>query len=773
MANQGSFGLPAASPDALPSQEVQSKLQIQREHQQLHLDRDWVSEAAESSRHAAFVTMAIIKYSSSTAAMRVQLLEYAQQRLRLPAVTVVSGNLEETRIVAEGGAVWLEATAAAVAEPEKGVAPTIVRKCMPRFVGGCIPVHSKTQRQADIWEMYIMSRKSLPAPKHRSANADREPIAPKMPQKCKMATSRCQLTLLMYLLLNAVLQTVCEMQVKPVLDEPCKVWDIRHSSSCIIRPKVYVRPSDLCAWVTTVCCDPLLITQTRETPMRPSTVSWWYTATPQDGTSHCVTSIRAVQCLDMSALEVVDGSLLSAGLLHPLYHCMDWTLLQHDLAARAADLGQHRSCILPTWEVGHDHAVKSCLTLQGLDFIPQHERLCVDVSIPEKSCFCTSCHCETCSQNVPFGTEAPKRNEVVGCSPCTSHDIISGSKPTAGNSSLAPSRTLCSNPLLGCVSCNGCGLQGMLLGGMLQPGDTCTQSHLPVEYGSPSRTMFHAKKSVSGQQGLFRHDNLCFANVKFLRQQCCGPLRACTPDGQVCIDAERDLACMSFVASQVLPSSRARLVQLYGPLWARFAVHERGAGTSISGSEIAATAVLDKCIGWLRLPKYVSPCTPNKTMPGFFNVCHSPVLRTICVLFKDKTVLGHPAHFAWIPDVDESKAGKLFSNLLLLLQHKGYLVGNEYKSLVHADPDGVHVDGSDACHIASRTGPVLVCISGLLVHMFWALSLLFTHVDCLMVCWYVSCVFVLVAIICVSILGVGFRPSFRILNAHVCGVAPQ
>ena len=26
---------------------------------------------------------------------------------------------------------------------------------------------------------------------------------------------------------------------------------------------------------------------------------------------------------------------------------------------------------------------------------------------------------------------------------------------------------------------------------------------------------------------------------------------------------------------------------------------------------------------------------------------------------------------------------------------------------------------------------------------------------------------------CVSILGVGFRPSFRILNAHVCGVAPQ
>ena len=46
-------------------------------------------------------------------------------------------------------------------------------------------------------------------------------------------------------------------------------------------------------------------------------------------------------------------------------------------------------------------------------------------------------------------------------------------------------------------------------------------------------------------------------------------------------------------------------------------------------------------------------------------------------------------------------------------------------------------------------------------------------VDCLMVCWYVSCVFVLVAIICVSILGVGFRPSFRILNAHVCGVAPQ
>ena len=70
-------------------------------------------------------------------------------------------------------------------------------------------------------------------------------------------------------------------------------------------------------------------------------------------------------------------------------------------------------------------------------------------------------------------------------------------------------------------------------------------------------------------------------------------------------------------------------------------------------------------------------------------------------------------------------------------------------------------------------GPVLVCISGLLVHTFWALSLLFTHAACLMVCWYASCVSVLVAIICASILGVGFCPSFPILNAHVCGVAPQ
>ena len=35
-------------------------------------------------------------------------------------------------------------------------------------------------------------------------------------------------------------------------------------------------------------------------------------------------------------------------------------------------------------------------------------------------------------------------------------------------------------------------------------------------------------------------------------------------------------------------------------------------------------------------------------------------------------------------------------------------------------------------------GPVLVCISGLLVHTFWALSLLFTHVAFLTVCWYAS-----------------------------------
>ena len=70
-------------------------------------------------------------------------------------------------------------------------------------------------------------------------------------------------------------------------------------------------------------------------------------------------------------------------------------------------------------------------------------------------------------------------------------------------------------------------------------------------------------------------------------------------------------------------------------------------------------------------------------------------------------------------------------------------------------------------------GPVLVYISGLLVHMFWALSLPFTHVACLTVCWYASCVSVLAAIICASILGVGLCPSFPILNALVCGVAPQ
>ena len=42
--------------------------------------------------------------------------------------------------------------------------------------------------------------------------------------------------------------------------------------------------------------------------------------------------------------------------------------------------------------------------------------------------------------------------------------------------------------------------------------------------------------------------------------------------------------------------------------------------------------------------------------------------------------------------------------------------------------------------------PVLVCISGLWVHILWVWSLLFTHVDFLMVCWYASCVFVLAAI---------------------------
>ena len=57
--------------------------------------------------------------------------------------------------------------------------------------------------------------------------------------------------------------------------------------------------------------------------------------------------------------------------------------------------------------------------------------------------------------------------------------------------------------------------------------------------------------------------------------------------------------------------------------------------------------------------------------------------------------------------------------------------------------------------------PVLVCISGLWVHMLWAWSLLFTHVDFVMVCWYASCVFVLAAIICAFTQDVGScSPSY-------------
>ena len=52
-------------------------------------------------------------------------------------------------------------------------------------------------------------------------------------------------------------------------------------------------------------------------------------------------------------------------------------------------------------------------------------------------------------------------------------------------------------------------------------------------------------------------------------------------------------------------------------------------------------------------------------------------------------------------------------------------------------------------------------------------SPLFTHVDSLTVCWYASCVSVLVAIICASIPGGGFSPPFPILNARVCVVAPS
>ena len=69
--------------------------------------------------------------------------------------------------------------------------------------------------------------------------------------------------------------------------------------------------------------------------------------------------------------------------------------------------------------------------------------------------------------------------------------------------------------------------------------------------------------------------------------------------------------------------------------------------------------------------------------------------------------------------------------------------------------------------------PVLVCISGLWVHMLWAWSLLFTHVDFLMVCWYASCVFALAAIICAFTQDVGSCLPSYVLNVLVCAVVPQ
>ena len=69
--------------------------------------------------------------------------------------------------------------------------------------------------------------------------------------------------------------------------------------------------------------------------------------------------------------------------------------------------------------------------------------------------------------------------------------------------------------------------------------------------------------------------------------------------------------------------------------------------------------------------------------------------------------------------------------------------------------------------------PVLVCISGLWVHMLWAWSLLFTHVDFLMVGWYASCVFVLAAIICAFTPDVGSCLHSYVLNVLVCAVVPQ
>ena len=69
--------------------------------------------------------------------------------------------------------------------------------------------------------------------------------------------------------------------------------------------------------------------------------------------------------------------------------------------------------------------------------------------------------------------------------------------------------------------------------------------------------------------------------------------------------------------------------------------------------------------------------------------------------------------------------------------------------------------------------PVLVCISGLWEHMLWAWSLLFTHVDFLMLCWYASCVFVLAAIICAFTQDVGSCLPSYVLNVLVCAVVPQ
>ena len=68
-------------------------------------------------------------------------------------------------------------------------------------------------------------------------------------------------------------------------------------------------------------------------------------------------------------------------------------------------------------------------------------------------------------------------------------------------------------------------------------------------------------------------------------------------------------------------------------------------------------------------------------------------------------------------------------------------------------------------------GPVFVCISGLLVHMFWALSLLFTHVACLTVCWYASCVSALVAIICMRMHLSGLLPGRCVTDRYILSKA--